>query len=132
MIVGVGTDICDIRRIEKLLEKYGDRFKGKTFTEGERHYANAQANPAASYAKRFAAKEAVAKALAGPDTGSLSWLDVEVVKNKSGRPKIKLHRGAKKRAQTRIKSEQTFKIHLSLSDDIPYAQAFAVFEARQK
>lgn len=132
MIIGIGTDICDIRRIEKLLEKFGDRFKEKTFTEGERVYAETQANPAATYAKRFAAKEAVAKALAGSDTGSLSWQDVEVVNSKSGRPKIKLHRGAKKRAKSRLKSGQKFKIHLSLSDDIPYAQAFAVFEARAK
>ena len=132
MIVGIGTDICDIRRIEALLEKFGDRFKEKTFTAGERDYADGQANPAASYAKRFAAKEAVAKALAGSKTGSLSWQDVEVIKNKSGRPKIKLHGGAKKRAKSRINSSQKIKIHISMSDDIPYAQAFAVFEARQK
>lgn len=130
MIVGIGTDICDIRRIERILEKYGERFKEKTFTAGERSYADGQANPAASYAKRFAAKEAVAKALAGGKTGSLSWQDVEVIKNKSGRPKIKLHGGAKKRAKSRIKKGRKFKVHISLSDDIPYAQAFAVLESR--
>ena len=132
MIIGIGTDICDIRRIEKLLEKFGERFKEKTFTAGGREYADAQANQAACYAKRFAAKEAVAKALAGSKTGSLSWQDVEVVKNNSGRPKIKLHGGAKKRAKSRLKSGHKFKIHISLSDDIPYAQAFAVFEACPK
>ncbi|NNC36770.1 MAG: holo-[acyl-carrier-protein] synthase [Acidimicrobiales bacterium] len=130
MIKGIGTDICDIRRIESILEKYGDRFKEKTFTAGEREYADAQANPAASYAKRFAAKEAVAKALAGSKTGSLSWQDVEVVKNRSGRPKIKLHGAAKTRAKSRLKKGQKYRVHISLSDDIPYAQAFAVFEAR--
>ena len=132
MIVGIGTDICDIRRIEKILDKYGARFKEKTFTKGEREYADAQANPAASYAKRFAAKEAVAKALAGKNTGHLSWQDVEVVRNSSGRPKIKLHGGAKKRARSRIKSGHKYKVHISLSDDIPYAQAFAVLESRKK
>lgn len=132
MIVGIGTDICDIRRIEKLLEKFGDKFKEKTFTEIERTYADAQANPASAYAKRFAAKEAVAKALAGSKTGALSWQDVEVSNNASGRPRIKLHGGAKKRAKSRIKSGQKIKIHLSLTDDYPYAQAFAIFEARKK
>ena len=132
MIVGIGTDICDIRRIEKLLEKFGERFKEKTFTEGERVYADAQANPAASFAKRFAAKEAVAKALAGSKTGSLSWQDVEVINNASGRPRIKLHAGAKKRANSRVKPGRKVKIHISLTDDYPYAQAFAVFESRKK
>lgn len=129
MIIGIGTDICDIRRIETLLEKFGERFKNKTFTQGERERADAQSNPAASYAKRFAAKEAVAKALAGSKTGSLSWQDVEVVNNSSGRPEIQLHRGALKRAKSRIEKGQNFKIHISLTDDYPYAQAFSILEA---
>jgi holo-[acyl-carrier protein] synthase len=129
MIIGIGTDICDIRRIEKLLEKFGERFKNKTFTEAEQARADAQSNPACSYAKRFAAKEAVAKALAGSKTGALSWQDVEVVNDASGRPKIKLHGSAKKRARSRIKKDQDYKVHLSLTDDYPYAQAFAILEA---
>ena len=128
MILGIGTDICDIRRIERLLDKFGDRFKEKAFTERERAYSDKKSNPAERYAKRFAAKEAVAKALAGSNTGALSWQDVEVGNDPSGRPTVELHRGALKRAKSRLEKGQAFKIHLSLSDDYPYAQAFAVFE----
>ena len=73
MIIGIGTDICDIRRIEQSIEKFGKRFLNKTFTLAEQTYCESKARPAMSYAKRFAAKEAVAKALAETDTGTLSW-----------------------------------------------------------
>jgi len=89
MILGIGTDICDIRRIEQSIEKFGDRFLNKTFTTNEQTYCNAKARPAMSYAKRFAAKEAVAKALAGEGTGSLAWTSVEVSNDPSGR--LQLH-----------------------------------------
>jgi len=129
MIFGIGTDICDIRRIEKLLEKYGDKFTHKTFTKKERERSDAQKTTrGSSYAKRFAAKEATAKALAGKNTGALSWQDVEVINDPSGRPKILLHKQALKRVQTSLNDGQKFKIHLSLSDDYPYAQAFVIIE----
>ena len=128
MIVGIGTDICDIRRIEALLNKFGDRFPNKVFTKNERATANAQNQPAPSYAKRFAAKEAVAKALAGANTGALSWQDVEVINTPSGRPDVLLHRKALNRIQNRLNNGQSFKVHLSLTDDYPYAQAFAIVE----
>jgi len=129
MILGIGTDICDIRRIERLLEKFGDRFKERAFTEYERNYSDEKGNPAERYAKRFAAKEAVAKALAGTKTGALSWQDVEVRNDPSGRPTVKLYREALNRAKTHSSKSDGYKIHLSLSDDYPYAQAFAVFES---
>jgi len=128
MITGIGTDICDIRRIEKLLEKYGDKFTHKIFTKKERERADAQSMPAASYAKRFAAKEAAAKALAGKVTGALSWQDVEVINDPSGRPRIMLYGDALERVKEQLSDGQKFNIHLSLSDDYPYATAYAIVE----
>lgn len=129
MIVGIGTDICDIRRIEQSIEKFGARFLNKTFTEDEQAYCNSKARPAMSYAKRFAAKEAVAKALAAEDTGSLSWISVEVSNDPSGRPIVSLIKDAKLRAASRCPDNHLLNIHLSLSDDYPYATAFAIAEA---
>ena len=129
MIIAIGTDICDIRRIEALLQKYPDRFTHKTFTSGERAYAESKSNPACVYAKRFAAKEAVAKALAAEKTGALSWQDVEVVNHLSGKPEIRLHGDALKRAIAHTQPG-THYLHISLTDDYPYAQAFAILERR--
>lgn len=128
MIAGIGTDICDIRRIEALLEKFGDRFTKKVFTQNECARADAQATRGSSYAKRFAAKEATAKALAGAKTGALSWHDVEVINCPSGKPEIILYGEALKRIESRLESQQSYKIHLSLTDDYPYAQAFVIVE----
>jgi len=129
VIIGIGTDICDINRISQILEKFGERFKKKTFTEGERAYCESKAVPANAYAKRFAAKEAVAKALAGNQTGALSWTDVEVTNHPSGRPEVILHGSAKARFEGRVPDGYQGVVHLSLSDDPPYAQAFAIVEA---
>lgn len=129
MIIGIGTDICDIQRIEKLIEKFGKRFLKKTFTAEEQAYCEAKARPAMSYAKRFAAKEAVAKAIAGAKTGSLSWTSVEVQNDPSGRPRAILHDDAKTRVEKMCPKGHTLNIHLSLSDDYPYASAFAIAEA---
>ena len=122
MIRGIGTDLCDTRRIAALLERYGERFKAKCFTEAERATCDARSDAAGCYAKRFAAKEAVAKALAGDATGALPWQSVEVVNDVSGRPRAVLH-GA---AAERVGKDAV--VHLSLSDDHPYAQAFVVVE----
>ena len=127
MIVGIGTDLCDIRRIERLLEKFGDRFTHKTFTKAERACCEARGASAACYAKRFAAKEATAKALAGSDTGALFWHDVEVVNSPSGRPDIILHGEALKRARKRV-GHSDWNLLLSLSDEPPYALAYVVFQ----
>ena len=129
MIIGIGTDICDIRRIEQSIEKYGERFLNKTFTEGEQAYCDCKARPAMSYAKRFAAKEAVAKALASDETGALSWTSVEVQNDPSGRPTVVLYKDAKARSVLRCPEGYGINIHLSLSDDYPYATAFAIAEA---
>ena len=129
MIVGIGTDICDIKRIEDIIERHGKRFLNRTFTEGEQIYCDGKARPAMSYAKRFAAKEAVAKAIAGADTGSLSWKSVEVKNDPSGRPVALLHADAEERAGLVCPENHSLKLHLSLSDDYPYATAFAIAEA---
>ena len=122
MILGVGTDICDIRRIEQIMNSKGQRFLDKTFTPSEQAYCDTKARPAMCYAKRFAAKEAVAKAIAGQDTGALPWHSVEVVNDASGRPRAVLTGPALERARGAV-------VHISLSDDYPYATAFAVAEA---
>lgn len=129
MIVGIGTDICDIRRIEQSIEKFGERFLKKTFTDAEQAYCECKARPAMSYAKRFAAKEAIAKALASEDTGHLTWTSVEIQNDPSGRPVAILTKDAKARAALRCPEGQKLNIHLSLSDDYPYATAFAIAEA---
>ena len=92
MIIGIGTDICDISRIESLISKFGQKFIDKTFTVHEQEYCSSKSDCAPFYAKRFAAKEAVAKALATSSSGALSWLDVEVTNDPSGRPQAILHR----------------------------------------
>ena len=129
MIIGIGTDICDIRRIEQSMDRFGARFLNKIFTSDEQNYCEAKARPSMSYAKRFAAKEAIAKALAGAKTGSLSWTSVEVQNDPSGRPQVKLTGGALERADKMCPKGHTLKLHLSLSDDYPYASAFAIAEA---
>lgn len=129
MIIGIGTDLCDIRRIEAALEKHGDRFVNRIFTTLEQDYCESKSGKAAYYAKRFAAKEAAAKALAGETTESLSWQDVEVRNDPSGRPVLTLSGGALARQKERTPAGHTPHIHLSLSDDFPYAQAFVILEA---
>ena len=132
MILGIGTDICDIRRIEALLEKHAQRFKDKTFTPEEQTYCESKARPAMSYAKRFAAKEAIAKALATDVSGSLSWTDVSVKNDPSGRPRAILIGGARQRLDEITPAGHNASVELSLSDDYPYATAFAIVEARKQ
>lgn len=131
MILGIGTDICDIIRIEKSIDKYGQRFLDKTFTAHEQDYCDKKSGKASYYAKRFAAKEAVAKALATSSSGALSWQDVEVKNDPSGRPNAVLHRGAMDRLNAKTPTGYKAHVHLSLSDDYPYAVAYAMIEARK-
>lgn len=129
MIVGIGTDLCDIRRIEKTIEKFGQRFITRVFTEVEQEYCNQKSARSSAYAKRFAAKEAAAKALSGKATGHLKWRDVEVVNDPSGRPRFVLYGSAKSRLKSLTPQGQASQLHLSLSDDYPYAQAYVICEA---
>jgi holo-[acyl-carrier protein] synthase len=129
MIVGIGSDLCDIRRIAKTLERFGDRFTHKSFTEIERARSDRKADRAASYAKRFAAKEACSKALGTGLKGGVHLAAMGVVNMKSGQPTMALTGGAAERLAQLTPPGMRAVIHLSLTDDHPYAQAFVVIEA---
>jgi len=130
MIIGIGSDLCDIRRIEKTLERFGDRFTMRTFTEVERGRSERKPDRASSYAKRFAAKEACSKALGTGLKGGVHLSGMGVVNLPSGQPTMALTGGAAARLAQMTPPGMTAHIHLSLTDDHPYAQAFVVIEAR--
>jgi len=131
MISGIGTDLCDIRRIEKSLGRYNQRFKEKVFTPKEITYCDAKSGAANYYAKRFAAKEALAKALSNETSGHLVWTDVGVENDPSGRPVLKLTGTTKERLDSFTPSGYMAYTHLTLTDDYPYAMAFVVIEMRK-
>lgn len=126
MILGIGTDICDMRRIEALMPDSGDAFEAKVFTKKERKFCAKRKAKIDCLAKRFAAKEALAKALSTGDTGWLRWKDVEVLSSKSGKPFIRLYDKALARLAAMTPDGMQAKIDLSLSDEKPYAVAFIV------
>ena len=129
MIIGLGSDLSDIRRVEKSLERFGQRFTDRVFTEIERSRSERKPDRAASYAKRFAAKEACAKALGTGLRAGVFWRDMGVVNLRSGRPTMALTGGAAKRLAAMTPPGLEPHIHLSLTDDHPYAMAFVVIEA---
>jgi holo-[acyl-carrier protein] synthase len=129
MIVGFGIDLCDIRRIEEILEKHGKRFVERCFTEVERVKSDGRAARAASYAKRFAAKEACAKALGTGLTHGVFWRDMGVVNLPSGRPTLHLTGAAAARLAGLLPTGYTPVIHLTLTDEYPLAQAQVIIEA---
>ena len=130
MIVGVGSDICDIRRIERTLERHGERFVERCFTQTERRRSEGRAGRAASYAKRFAAKEACAKALGTGLKRGVFWRDMGVVNLPSGQPTMRLTGGAAARLEAILPPGTEAVIHVTLTDEHPLAQAFVVIEAR--
>ena len=129
MIIGIGSDLIDIRRIEKSLERHGQRFIQRIYTEVEQARSEGRRGRAASYAKRFAAKEACAKALGTGLAQGVFWRDMGVVNLRSGAPTMALTGGAARRLAAITPSGMHPRIHLSLTDDHPYAQAFVVIEA---
>ena len=129
MILGLGSDLSDIRRIQNSLERFGDRFRERVFTELERTRSERKADAAASYAKRFAAKEACAKALGTGMRRGVFWRDMGVVNMRSGQPTMALTGGALARLQEMTPAGMRAVIHLTLTDDHPYAQAFVIIEA---
>jgi holo-[acyl-carrier protein] synthase len=130
MIIGIGSDLCDIRRIEETLAKFGDRFLARCFTEIERRKSDRRAARAASYAKRFAAKEACAKALGTGLSHGVFWRDMGVVNLSTGQPTMRLTGGAAERlARITPPGCEAF-IHLTITDEGPLAQAFVIIEAR--
>lgn len=130
MIIGIGSDLCDISRIARTLERHGERFIARIFTEGERRRSERKATRAASYAKRFAAKEACSKALGTGLRAGVFWRDMEVVNLPSGRPTMRLTGGAAERLKRLVPPGHEAVIHVSLTDEPPMAQAFVIIEAR--
>ncbi|MFC7379611.1 holo-ACP synthase [Brevundimonas sp. GCM10030266] len=129
MILGVGADLSDIRRIQQSLDRFGDRFRNRCFTELERTRSDRKPDPAWSYAKRFAAKEACAKALGTGMRSDVYWKDMGVVNLRSGQPTMALTGPAADRLARMTPPGHEVRIHLTLSDEHPYALAFVVIEA---
>ena len=129
MILGIGSDLCDIRRIERSLERFGERFTHRVFTDGERARCDRKAARAPSYARRFAAKEACAKALGTGLSEGVFWRDMEVVNLPSGQPTLSLTGGAAERLAAMLPPGHTARVHVSLTDDPPLARAFVIIEA---
>lgn len=129
MIIGLGSDLCDIKRVDATLERFGERFTTRVFTDIERRKSDRRRMRAASYAKRFAAKEACAKALGTGLRHGVFWRDMGVANLPSGAPTMVLTGGALKRLEAITPSDHEAHIHLTITDDHPYAQAFVIIEA---
>jgi holo-[acyl-carrier protein] synthase len=130
MIIGIGNDLIDIRRIEKTLERHGERFTSRVFTDVERAKSDRRRNRAASYAKRFAAKEACSKALGTGLSRGVFWRDMGVVNLPGGKPTLKLDGGALKRLEEITPPGHVADIHLTITDEHPLAQAIVIIYAR--
>jgi holo-[acyl-carrier protein] synthase len=129
MILGIGNDMIDIRRVERSIERWGTRFLDRIFTEVERAKSDRRAQRAASYAKRFAAKEACAKALGTGLNAGVFWRDMGVVNLPSGKPTLRLTGGALKRLQAITPAGMAAQIDLTITDDFPLAQAIVIISA---
>lgn len=130
MILGIGTDLANIERIEQTLERFGDRFRNRVFTEVEQRKAERRADVAGTYAKRWAAKEACSKALGTGLRMGISWKDMAVSNLPSGQPVMKVTGWAEERLKDMTPAGHEAIIHVTLTDDHPWAQAFVVIEAR--
>ena len=129
MIIGIGTDLVDIRRIERTIERHGERFLARIFTEAERARAQGRTNVAATYAKRFAAKEACAKALGTGFRHGVFFRDIGVVNLTSGKPTLRLTGGALKRLEAVTPKGCRAEIDIALTDEWPMAQALVIISA---
>ena len=132
MILGIGSDLTDVRRIEKVIARHGERFITRIFTEQERARAERKKNRIETYAKRFAAKEACAKALGTGMRGGVWWRDMGVVNLPSGRPTMQLTGGALQRLQAMTPHGHEARIDLTISDEGPMAQALVIISAAPK
>ncbi len=129
MIIGIGNDTIDIRRVEKVLDRHGERFTERIFTDIEIAKSERRHQRAASYAKRFAAKEACSKALGTGMSQGVFWRDMGVVNLPSGKPTMILTGGAAKRLAEMVPAGHSPAIHLTITDDFPLAQALVIIEA---
>ena len=129
MIIGIGSDMVDIKRIEQSIERFGDRFLNRIFTETERAKSDRRAARAASYAKRFAAKEACSKALGTGLRQGVFWRDMGVVNLPTGQPAMQLTGGAAARLKQLLPANHEAQILITITDDYPLAQAFVIISA---
>jgi holo-[acyl-carrier protein] synthase len=129
MILGIGSDLVDIRRIEQTLDRFGERFLARVFTEEERRRSERRANRGASYARRFAAKEACSKALGTGFRLGVFWRDMGVINLPSGKPTLRLTGGAAARLAALVPDGMSAQIDLSITDDPPIAQAIVIISA---
>lgn len=129
MIIGVGTDLCDIRRIERTLERFGRRFVDRLYDDIEQTKANRRSDPASSYAQSFAAKEACAKALGTGFRHGVFWRDMVVANHPSGQPFMILTGGAKARLDSLVPDGMTPRLDISQTDEYPMAQAVVIISA---
>ena len=129
MILGIGSDLIDIRRVEQSIEKFGERFLSRIFTDLERVKSDGRKARAASYAKRFAAKEACSKALGTGLNRGVYWRDMGVENLPGGKPTMRLTGGALKRLEEITPSGMVVQIDLTITDDFPLAQAFVIISA---
>lgn len=129
MIIGLGNDLIDIRRIERTIERYGERFLNRIFTDVEREKSDRRRGRAASYAKRFAAKEACSKALGTGIRRGVFWRDMGVVNLPSGRPTLALTGGAARQLDALIPEGYAARVDLTITDDFPHAQAIVIISA---
>ena len=130
-ILGIGTDLANIERIAGTLERFGDRFRNRVFTDVEQAKAERRADVAGTYAKRWAAKEACSKALGTGLSMGISWKDMAVENLSSGQPRMKLTGWAAQKLASMTPAGCEAVVHVSLTDDHPWAQAFVVIEARR-
>jgi holo-[acyl-carrier protein] synthase len=129
VIIGLGSDLCDIRRIQSTLDRFGERFTRRLFTDVEQARSERKPDRAASYAKRFAAKEACSKALGTGFRQGVFWRDMGVANLRSGQPTLILTGGAAERLVRMLPAGMKGVVHLTMTDDHPYAQAFVIIEA---
>jgi holo-[acyl-carrier protein] synthase len=129
VILGIGTDLANIERIQRALDRFGDRFRNRVFTEHEQKRAERMQNPAAVYAKRWAAKEACSKALGTGLRMGIAWRDMSVTNLETGQPVMHVTGWAQERLNEMTPEGYDAVIHVTLTDDHPWAQAFVVIEA---
>lgn len=129
MIIGIGNDLCDCRRIEAVIHRHGARFLNRIFTTSEQERALKRTQQTSSFAKLFCAKEAVVKALGTGLTRGILWTDIEITRSPHHPPQVTLHNNAKNELDKRIPPDMEGHIHLAITDEWPYAQAFAIISA---
>lgn len=129
MILGIGVDLVDMGRLQRLLDRFGDRFTERIFTKEERDFAEKASHPLRAYANRFAAKEAAVKALGTGMNRGVGWQDIEIHRLPSQAPSIVFHRKACELLESQVPEDHVSRLHVSFSDENPYSIAFVVLSA---